>query len=99
VRVDPLEELRELDGIARRLALRRDTISLDRLLAFGTDEGAASLGLEAWPDVSVDTAHVSLRGVAETDLLSALVEGCGADVLTSLSPDGTSPQPSRRTLS
>jgi formimidoylglutamate deiminase len=99
VRVDPLEELRELDGIARRLALRRDAISVDRLLAFGTDEGAASLGLGSWPDVSVDTEHVSLRGVAEADLLSALVEGCGADVLKSPPPDGASPQPSRRTLS
>jgi len=81
VRIDPLEELRELDSIARRLALRRDTISTDRLLAFGSDEGAASLGLESWPDVEVDTDHVSLHGVAEEDLLPALIDGCGAEVL------------------
>ena len=43
-------------------------ISVDRLLAFGSDEGAASLGLEEWPDVTVDTAHASLRGIEEPDL-------------------------------
>jgi formimidoylglutamate deiminase len=81
VRIDPLEELRELDGIARRLALRRDAISVDRLLAFGSDEGAGALGIDTWADVCVDTEHQSLRGVAEPDLLPALVQGCGADVL------------------
>ena len=81
IRIDPLEELRELEGIARRLALKRNVISVDRLLAFGSDEGAASLGLEEWPDVTVDTAHASLRGIEEPDLLPALVFGCGAEVL------------------
>jgi formimidoylglutamate deiminase len=82
VRVDPLEELRELDGTARRLALRRDAISCDRLLAFGSDEGAASLGIESRRDVRVDAGHVSLRGVAEEDLLAALLYSCSADVLS-----------------
>jgi formimidoylglutamate deiminase len=82
VRIDPLEELRELEGIARRLTLRRDIISVDRLLAFGSDEGAAALGIEAWGDVTVDTTHRSLRGIDEADLLPALVFGCSADVLT-----------------
>jgi formimidoylglutamate deiminase len=81
VRVDPLEELRELEGIARRLTLRRNVISVDRLLAFGSDEGAAALGLEQWRDVTVDTAHPSLAGIAEEDLLPALVFGCSAEVL------------------
>jgi formimidoylglutamate deiminase len=81
VRIDPLEELRELEGIARRLTLRRNVISLDRLLAFGSDEGAASLGIESRPDVTVDTEHVSLRGIDEADLLAALVFGCSSDVL------------------
>jgi hypothetical protein len=30
----------------------------------------------------VDTAHLSLQGVDEADLLAALVFGCSADVLT-----------------
>jgi formimidoylglutamate deiminase len=82
VRIDPLEELRELDGIARRVTLRRDVVPLERLLAFGSDEGAAALGIERWSDVVVDTEHPSLRGVDEADVLAALVYGCSADVLT-----------------
>src|SRR5207249_5801977 len=48
VRIDPLEELRELEGIARRRTGRRNVVSPDSLLCFGADEGAASLGLESW---------------------------------------------------
>src|SRR4029077_10124122 len=40
-RIDPLEELRELEGIARRQTGKRGVISLDALLSFGSDEGAA----------------------------------------------------------
>jgi formimidoylglutamate deiminase len=81
VRIDPLEELRELEGIARRLTLRRNVIPLDRLLAIGSDEGAAALGLEAWGAVTVDTEHPSLNGIDEADLLPALLFGCSAEVL------------------
>jgi formimidoylglutamate deiminase len=81
LRIDPLEELRELDGIARRHALRRDVISLDRLLAFGSDEGAAALGLESWPEIEIDAAHPCLDRVAEEDVIAALVHGCSSDVL------------------
>ena len=35
VRIDPLEELRELDGIARRQAGRRDVLTVDALLSIG----------------------------------------------------------------
>jgi formimidoylglutamate deiminase len=87
VRIDPLEELRELEGIARRLTLRRNVISVDRLLAFGSDEGGASLGLESWGDVAVDTTHASLRGIEEADLLPALVFGCSAEVLAPAQPE------------
>jgi formimidoylglutamate deiminase len=80
VRIDPLEELRELETSARRLSLRREVCDAGTLLCFGADEGAASLGLESWPDTAVDTDHPSLRGVATVDLLDALVFGCGADV-------------------
>jgi formimidoylglutamate deiminase len=82
VRIDPLEELRELDGIARRLTLRRDVVPRERLLAFGSDEGAAALGIEHWRNVTVDTGHPSLRGVDEADVLAALLDGCSAEVLT-----------------
>ena len=78
VRIDPLEELRELDGIARRQSGRRDVFTVDALLAIGSDEGAGSLGLEAWPLVTVDASHPQLHGVEEP--LCALVAGCSADV-------------------
>jgi formimidoylglutamate deiminase len=80
VRIDPLEELRELDGIARRQAGRRDVLTTDTLLCFGADEGAGALGLEEWPSVDVDTGCVALRGA--DDLFGALVWGCSADVFS-----------------
>jgi len=79
VRIDPLEELRELDGIARRQTGRRDVFTVDGLLSIGSDEGAASLGLESWPEISIDASHPQLRGVDEP--LCALVHGCSADVV------------------
>ena len=80
VRIDPLEELRELETGARRLSLKREVCDAGTLLCFGADEGAAALALESWPDISVDLSHRSLAGVASEDLLDALVFGCGADV-------------------
>jgi formimidoylglutamate deiminase len=80
-RIDPLEELRELEGIARRQTGKRGVISLDALLSFGSDEGAAAIGLEAWPDAVVDLDHRQLRGVDETGLYEALVFSCSGDVL------------------
>jgi formimidoylglutamate deiminase len=82
VRIDPLEELRELEGTARRLALRRNIVPVERLLAFGADEGAAALGIEHWPDIIVDTEAASLRGIDEADVLAALVYGCSSGVLS-----------------
>jgi formimidoylglutamate deiminase len=81
VRVDPLEELRELEGIARRSSGRRNVIPVETLLAFGSAEGAAALGLESWPDVSADLTHPSLAGIDADDVPGALVFGCSAEVL------------------
>jgi formimidoylglutamate deiminase len=81
VRVDPLEELRELEGIARRRKLARGVISASTLLCFGSDEGAAALGIESWDDVAVDVSHLALEGI-EGDVLAALVMSCSADVLS-----------------
>ena len=82
VRIDPLEELRELEGIARRRAGRRNVISPGSLLCFGADEGAASLGLQEWGEITIDLEHPSLRGVEEENVFAALVAGCSAEVLT-----------------
>ncbi len=80
VRIDPLEELRELEGVARRRTLRRNVLSVSTLLSCGADEGAASLGLERWPDVEVNVEHPALAGVEPEHVHAALVFGCGADV-------------------
>ena len=39
VRIDPLEELRELEGIARRQSGRRNVLSVEALLSIGADGG------------------------------------------------------------
>jgi formimidoylglutamate deiminase len=79
VRLDPLEELRELEGIARRQELRRNVIPVPELLEIGSVEGARSLGLEEWPGIEADLSHASLAGVAADEVEAALVFGCCAD--------------------
>ena len=83
VRIDPLEELRELEGIARRRTGRRNVVAPDALLSFGADAGAAARGIAAWDEIEVDLGHPSLREVAEPELFPALVFGCSADVFVS----------------
>jgi formimidoylglutamate deiminase len=80
-RIDPLEELRELEGIARRQTGRRGVLSTAELQRVGTVNGAAALGLETWPDATVDLEHQQLRGVAPDDLYAALFFGCAGEVL------------------
>ena len=80
VRIDPLEELRELETTARRRTLSREICDAGTLLCFGADEGGASLGLDSWPDTAVNLDHPSLRGLEQGDVLDALVFGCGAEV-------------------
>ena len=83
VRIDPFEELRELEGIARRQTGTRGVFSTERLLCFGADEGGRSLGLESWPEIEIDLEHASLRGVDPGDVFDALVSSCAADVVVS----------------
>jgi len=82
VRIDPLEELRELEGIARRQTGKRGVFSTNSLLRFGANEGARALGLGSWPEIEVDPGHDALRGVAPADVLDALVSSCSADVVS-----------------
>jgi len=81
VRIDPFEELRELEGIARRLGGSRGVFSPDELLAIGSSVGARSLGLTEWADVEIDLGHRSLAGVALEHVPAALVAGCGSEVV------------------
>lgn len=83
VRIDPLEELRQLEGIARRQDGRRGVFDTDALWTIGGANGARSLGLDAWGEIQVDPGHHSLDGVAAEHLRAALVAGCGADVVLS----------------
>jgi formimidoylglutamate deiminase len=81
VRIDPLEELRELEGIARRQTGRRGVLTTDELQRIGSANGAAALGLASWPDATIDLDHRQLRGVAAEDVYPALVFSCAGDVL------------------
>jgi formimidoylglutamate deiminase len=83
VRIDPLEELREIEGIARRQGLRRSVVPPAELLRYGSVQGAEALGLERWDEVEVDLAHPCLRGVEFDQVPAALVFGCAADVIRS----------------
>jgi formimidoylglutamate deiminase len=81
VRIDPFEELRELEGIARRQTGTRGVFGTERLLCFGADEGGRSLGLERWPEIEIDLEHDALRGVDAADVFDALLSSCAGDVV------------------
>ena len=83
VRIDPFEELRELEGIARRQEGRRGVLSTDALWEIGGAGGATAIGIDDWNGIEVDLDHRSLAGVSEDHLRAALVAGCGADVVVS----------------
>jgi len=85
MRIDPLEELRELEGIARRQTGVRGVIGVESLLAIGGSDGAAALGLTEWPDASVELDHPQLRGVEGEAVYPALLFGCTGDVLRNTS--------------
>jgi formimidoylglutamate deiminase len=81
VRIDPFEELRELEGIARRQEGRRGVFETDELWEIGGSNGARSLGLATWADIEVNAEHPSLDGVAPEHVRAALVAGCASDVV------------------
>jgi formimidoylglutamate deiminase len=83
VRVDPFEEVRELETGARREGQTRHA-----LLAHAGDlwgelvaNGCASLGLTDAGTVGIDLDHPDLRGVAEADLPYALATCASAGVV------------------
>ena len=55
-------------------------VSVDELLAIGSTEGAAALGLDSWAEIEADVAHPSLEGVEEGDVRAALLFGASAEV-------------------
>lgn len=74
VRVDPFEEIRELETIARRTGLSRDALLARYGDLWGELErnGAASLGITNTRRLTIDMQHPSIRGVTEADLPYAL---------------------------
>ena len=90
VRVDPFEEVRELETGARR----------ERELRFGLLSGApggdlwaelvangrASLGLEDGPAIAIDLGHPQLAGVAAEDVPRALTTCASASVVAEPAP-------------
>jgi formimidoylglutamate deiminase len=74
VRIDPFEETRELETIARRLGVSRNGLLAHNGDLWGElgSNGAASLGIAGDRTLEVDMNHPSIRGIAEADLPYAL---------------------------
>ena len=79
VRIDPFEEVRELETGARRASGRRtDAGGVWDALARA---GAESLGLDGPGTIEVDREHADLAGVADADLPAALATCASAGVV------------------
>jgi formimidoylglutamate deiminase len=83
VRIDPFEEARELETLARRAGLTRNA-----LLASSGDlwgelcrAGDRSLGIESPGELELDTEHPDLRGIEPEDIPLALVTCASAGVV------------------
>jgi formimidoylglutamate deiminase len=83
VRVDPFEEVRELETGARREGQTRHALlaATGDLWGALVENGRASLGLEDAGTVGIDLDHPDLRGVAEADLAYALATCASAGVV------------------
>jgi formimidoylglutamate deiminase len=82
--LDPFEEVRELETLARREGLSREALLARHgdLWAELARAGEASLGIEAGT-IEVDLDHPRLRGIAPGDLPLALATCAAADVVLS----------------
>jgi len=83
VRVDPFEEVRELETLARRERRTRHALLAHHgdLWAEIAAAGAASLGIAGAGTIAVDRDHPDLRGVAEADLPLAVATCASAAVV------------------
>jgi formimidoylglutamate deiminase len=96
--VDPILELREIESCERRLTERRNVLvppgadgPSRYLLEIGTANGARSLGLDGpIGEVVIDADSPHLRGVADDDLLPALLfGGTAASLVPTIAPKGS----------
>jgi formimidoylglutamate deiminase len=85
VRVDPFEEVRELETGARREGQTRHALLAAHgdLWALLARTGCASLGIDGAGAVDVDLDHPELRGIALEDLAGALATCASAGVVVS----------------
>jgi formimidoylglutamate deiminase len=83
VRIDPFEEARELETLARREGLTRHALlaATGDLWADLCRAGARSLGIQATGEIEIDTEHPHLRGIKREDLPRALVTCASAAVV------------------
>ena len=65
IRIDPFEELRQLEGIARRQDGRRGVFATEELWEIGGANGARGARAREWAGDRGRPAHRSLEGVAE----------------------------------
>ena len=92
VRIDPLEELREIETNARRLSGRRNVLLTEHsptpyLLRAGWSHDGAKAGDRA-DLIEIDLSHPALSDVEANNLPSALVFGAGSGVVAGTWVDG-----------
>jgi formimidoylglutamate deiminase len=94
VRVDPFEELREIETNARRLSGRRNVLVTEEVTSptpYLLRAGWGRAGLKSGDPadlIEIDLSHPSLAYVQATDLPSALVFGAGSGVVAGTWVDG-----------
>ena len=92
IRVDPFEEVRELETGARRQGETREGLVSASVDLWGelVTSGAASLGLdqEALPRIELDLTHPTLRDVPAEDLALAIATCAAADAVAGRVPAG-----------
>jgi formimidoylglutamate deiminase len=88
VRIDPFEEVRELETIARRAGQTRSALIAHSgdLWAEICRAGRRSLGVEGGPTLLIDATHPQLAGIAEADLPYAIATCASAAVVVALRP-------------
>jgi formimidoylglutamate deiminase len=81
--VDPFEEVRELETLARRERRTRHALlaASGDLWGAVADAGCRSLGVDTAGRVEIDLDHPRLAGVSEEDALRAIATCAGADVV------------------
>ena len=81
-RIDPFEEARELETLARReRQLRAGLLAGIDLLGQLCANGYSSLGIQPSGEIEIDLDHPDLRGVEARDLPMALVTCASAAVV------------------